>query len=350
MSNKNNKKQWPTAVDLFCGCGAVSAGLRKRHFKVLAAVDNDPVACETYRLNHPRVKLYEDDITQLDPLKIKNEVVGRRDLALMVVCAPCQPFSSQNRSTGFDERVFLIFQAIRYASILKPKVIFFENVPGLTKPKYAKMVKSLQRGLKVIGYDMGEPEKIDVADYGVPQRRVRCIMVAKRGQLPALQSVLAPVGNKQTVRDAIADLPQLEAGEAFDGDRLHYARAHQPIALERLRHIPKDGGSRFSLPEHLVLECHRGKTGYPDVYGRMKWEDVAPTLTTGCTDVTRGRFAHPEDNRAITLREAARLQTFDDDYVFHGNSGKIARQIGNAVPVRFVESLIPYFRFLLKAS
>lgn len=348
MSVKSHKKQWPTAIDLFCGCGAVSAGLRKRHFRVLAAVDTDPVACETYRLNHPRVKLYQEDITQLDPRRVQHEVLGNRTLDLLVVCAPCQPFSSQNRSTGFDDRIFLIFQAIRYASVLKPKLIFFENVPGLTKPKYRRMVKSLQKGLKAIGYEMGGPEKIDVADYGVPQRRVRCIMVARRGPMPALRSALVPTDRRLTVRDAIADLPRLDSGEVFCGDPLHFARDHQPIALERLRHIPKDGGSRFSLPDHLVLECHRGKTGYPDVYGRMKWNDVAPTLTTGCTDVTRGRFAHPEDDRAISLREAARLQTFDDDYAFHGNSGRIARQIGNAVPVKFVESLAVSFRVLLR--
>jgi DNA (cytosine-5)-methyltransferase 1 len=154
----------------------------------------------------------------------------------------------------------------------------------------------------------------------------------------------------KTVRDTIAHLPKLSSGEGDPTDSLHWARSHRPIALARLAAIPMDGGSRFQLPEHLVLPCHRGQKGFPDVYGRMRWDDVAPTLTTGCDDVTKGRFAHPEQNRAITLREAALLQTFPDDYVFSGNRRQIARQIGNAVPVAMIERLAPVLRSALRVT
>ncbi len=136
-------------------------------------------------------------------------------------------------------------------------------------------------------------------------------MFATRGhELPLPPLPTTPDGSRILVQDALKGLRRLCSGEKDAKDYLHFARNHKKIALDRLNYIPKNGGSRFSLPPHLELDCHKGKKGYPDVYGRMKWEDVAPTLTTGCTDLTKGRFAHPEDDRAITLREAARLQTF----------------------------------------
>ena len=152
---------------------------------------------------------------------------------------------------------------------------------------------------------------------------------------------------ESTVRAAIEDLKPLSSGEADLNDELHFARDHRSVVLERLKHIPQDGGSRDSLPYELQLECHKGHKGHPDVYGRMAWDAVAPTLTTGCTDLTRGRFGHPRDDRAVTLREAARLQTFPDKYRFLGNSKEIASQIGNAVPVKFIEHLAPTLRSLL---
>lgn len=154
----------------------------------------------------------------------------------------------------------------------------------------------------------------------------------------------------RTVRDAIGKLAPLSSGECDPKDVLHQARCHQKIALERLRAIPKDGGSRSHLPEHLMLKCHRDPHSFSDVYGRMQWDGVAPTLTTGCDDITRGRFAHPEQDRAITLREAALLQTFPKRYVFAGNRREIARQIGNAVPVSMIERLVPTLKRVFKAS
>ena len=329
------------AVDLFSGCGAVTAGLKSAGFRVVAAIDNDPVACRTYRSNHPSVRLIEGDITSIDPDHIRRAILGARDLDLMVVCAPCQPFSSQQRSNGKDHRVRLVLESVRFAAILAPKIILFENVAGLGTDRFQALREDLEKGLRDLGYCFGKRSRLDAADFGVPQRRVRYIMLAGRGFVPPRLPRQGWHSSPATVRTAIQDLKPLDSGAADPDDVLHFARNHRPIAMERLKHIPKDGGSRDSLPSELELQCHKGHSGHPDVYGRMSWDAVAPTLTTGCTDLTRGRFGHPRDDRSLTLREAARLQTFPDEYKFLGNNKDIATQIGNAVPVKFIEHLAP---------
>ena len=337
-------KSWPTAVDLFCGSGAVTAALKRRRFRVVAAIDNDPIACSTYRLNHPTVDLLERDIRKVKPQDIRQKHLGRRNLDVLIVCAPCQPFSRQNRKRARDTRSELILEAGRFAKALKPRVIFFENVPGLAARDdlLARLKARLGRD-----YNISEPHSVDAADYGVPQRRVRCIMIATRKRTPpVLPSATTPAGKRRTVQQAIGRLAPLAAGEAHPRDRLHAARAHSSVALRRLAAIPQNGGSRSSLPKRLQLACHSSldATKYSDVYGRMRWQDVAPTLTTGCTDITRGRFAHPRDDRAITLREASLLQTFPRRYRFFGSVGDISQQIGNAVPMKLIEAFIPTLR------
>ena len=341
--------RWPTAIDLFCGCGGVTAGLKAARFRVVAAVDNDPVACRTYRSNHPSVRLIERAITQIDPRRIRGSLLKDGTLDLLVVCAPCQPFSSHQRPVAEDDRISLMLQTIRFANALQPRLILFENVPGLAGPRFKKLLDKLVMGLNGQGYHFGMTRRLDAADFGVPQRRVRCIMLASKDHSsPELPQRIVE-GMQATVRTAIEDLEPLKSREADPNDELHFARHHRPVALERLKHIPRNGGSRDSLPYELHLQCHKGHKGHPDVYGRMAWDGVAPTLTTGCTDLTRGRFGHPRDDRAVTLREAARLQTFPDDYRFLGNSKEIATQIGNAVPVRLIEQLAPTLKSLLKA-
>ena len=213
-------------------------------------------------------------------------------------------------------------------------------MPGITRDRFSPVLAGVTRKLSHWGYRVGDPIRVNAADYAVPQRRVRCLLLAThKSAPPELPDAVTPQGRRMTVADAIKELPRLESGEADPSDPLHVARDHQKIALERLATIPSNGGGRESLPDHLTLACHVDHKGHPDVYGRMAWDDIAPTLTTGCTDVTKGRFAHPENHRAITLREAARLQTFPDEYGFCGNASEIARQIGNAVPVKFIEEL-----------
>ena len=342
-------RRWPTAIDLFCGCGGVTAGLKAARFRVIAAVDNDPIACRTYRANHPSVRLMEKDITEIDPRHIRENLLRHGTLDLLVVCAPCQPFSSHQRTVAEDDRVSLMLQAIRFADALQPRLILFENVPGIEGPLFRTLRDSLMTGLRDQGYHFGTTMQLDAADFGVPQRRVRCIMLASKDHTAPELPQSRVDGRQATVRTAIGDLKPLRSGETDPNDELHFARDHRPVALERLRHIPRNGGSRDSLPSELQLQCHKGHKGHPDVYGRMTWDAVAPTLTTGCTDLTRGRFGHPRDDRAVTLREAARLQTFPDEYRFLGNSKEIATQIGNAVPVRLIEHLAPTLKSLLKA-
>ncbi len=339
---------WPTAVDLFCGCGGVTLALKQRHFRVVAAVDSDPVVCKTYRANHPGIRLYDEDCGGIDPKSIREDLGGSR-LDLLVVCAPCQPFSSQTRLSGRDARAELVLEAVRFARALKPAVILIENVPGLVQARNGETLRRLRDGLSESAYASSDPLIVDAQDYGVPQRRRRCLMLAAKGtDPPTLPPPTTPEERRRTVREAIGDYRRLESGEADIEDPLHRARNHQRIALRRLRKIPKDGGDRSALPSELELDCHRGYRGHPDVYGRMAWNEVAPTLTTGCTDVTKGRFAHPSDDRAITLREAAALQTFPDSYAFEGNEKQIASQIGNAVPPHLVWSLLPTIRSALR--
>lgn len=332
------------AIDLFCGCGGVTEGLKQAGFTVIAAVDNDPICCQTYRLNHPEVSLLEKDICKTSARSLKS-ILGKRKLDLLVVCAPCQPFSRLNKSKKPDERVYLILQSVRFTKALKPKYVFFENVPGITKN--STVINQLKSEFSKLGYNLSEPKQIDAADYGVPQRRVRCVIVASRKRVVDLPLPTTPTGHRITVRDAIGDLPA--AGFINPKDSLHVCRKHSKITIDRLQHISHDGGSRDELPAHLRLQCHKKlddtgeATYYCDVYGRMRWDTVAPTLTTGCTDVTKGRYAHPVFDRAITLREAALLQTFPIDYRFYGNSGQIARQIGNAVPVNLAKNLALIF-------
>jgi len=342
----------PNAVDIFSGSGGVTQGLRAARWRVLAACDNDAVAAATYRANHPRTKFVEADILLDSTVDRIAKAVGNQHVHMLVICAPCQPFSSQNRYRGNDSREQLIVRALSVAKKLDPDTIFFENVPGLATPAYRSIVADVHKRLAELGYVVTEPMVRDAADFGVPQRRKRCIMFAAKSDA-ALNSFLTcnVTVPRKSVFQAIANLPTLKSGEASETDMLHRARAHLPIALERLLHIPPDGGSRKSLPEHLELACHKDKAkSFSDVYGRMSWHDVAPTLTTGCTDVTRGRFAHPEQHRAITLREAARLQSFPDSYKFTGRSGQIAMQIGNAVPPDMIKAFVPAFKAALAAT
>ncbi len=339
----------PAVIDLFCGCGGVTEGLKNSGFRIMAAVDSDPVAAATYRLNHPDVAFIQKDIKRIKAPMLRKIKAKCRRIDLMVVCAPCQPFSSQNASRDrLDGRTHLILEAIRFARILKPRIIFFENVSGLLANTFHPILAKLSRALQRIGYQLGRPMKIDAADYGVPQRRKRCIIIASRHKpIVTIPRATTPKGSRITVRRAFSGLRNLRSGERDSNDALHAARCHSRIALRRLRHIPLNGGSRFSLPASLMLKCHKGRRGHPDVYGRMWWDKVAPTLTTGCTDITRGRFAHPSQDRAITLREAALLQSFPRKYIFYGSRRDVARQIGNAVPVAMIASIGRFLRHQL---
>lgn len=333
------------AADLFCGSGSVSAALNDAGFDVAFAIDNDDASAATYALNHSRTVLMREDIRSVNIADAKTTLKGRA-LEVMTVCAPCQPFSSQNRKRGNnDPRASLVLETLRFAENLNPRTIWVENVPGLAT---SDKKESLREGLRLLGYHFGEPLRVDATNFGVPQRRVRSIFVASKcmAVLERVEKLRSQFNPREplTVRDAFKGLPQ-PLGQQLSGDPLHVVRKHAEMTIKRLRAIPVNGGSRSSLPEELQLACHKvlNEKSFPDVYGRMSWDAPAPTLTTGCTDVTRGRFAHPVEDRAITLREAARLQTFPDDYKFEGTHTEKARLIGNAVPFQMARRM---FRWL----
>lgn len=326
-----------TAIDLFCGAGGLTAGLKKAGFNVLAGVEYNKIAAETYKLNNKKAKIYLQDICSLSPEKIMRDLkLNRGDLDLLAGCPPCQGFSThrtRNRAvSNSDKRNDLVFEFIRYVEAMLPKTVMLENVPGLAKDW---RVQELQKMLHKLGYHIDESfaRVKDAADYGVPQRRKRLLVKASRfGSIPDAK----PLKKRKTVADTISRLPLV--GQS--NDPLHDFPTNRSAKVETLISlVPKNGGSRTDLPKNYWLECHLKRPGsYRDVYGRMAWKTVAPTITSGCTNPSKGRFIHPEENRAITLREAALLQSFPPNYKFSMAKGKeaIALMIGNALPPEFI--------------
>ncbi len=319
------------AVDLFSGCGGMTEGLRRAGLRVVSAVESDSLAAETYRVNHPQVKLLEEDIRNVHA----EELRAPTGQAIHVVagCPPCQGFSRvrrRNRSrSASDKRNTLIDEFQRIVAEVLPHAVFLENVPGIEK--YHRF-RSFLRSLTELGYNV-HCKTVDLQKYAVPQKRRRVVLIAGLGfdiEFPKEARV------KRTVRSAIGDL----CLPAASRNRLHREVAqHSPDMLERIKAVPKDGGSRSDWPEELELTCHKRFSGFRDVYGRMAWEDGAPTITGGCINASKGRFVHPEQDRAVTLLEAASLQTFPRRYFFSLRRGKYraAEMIGNALPPEFAE-------------
>lgn len=322
------------AIDLFCGAGGLTRGLRRAGFRVSGAIELDLLAASTYRSNFPEVRLWEADIRSVPVTKVMSALKLRRGrLDLLAACPPCEGFSTMRTRNGYrrprDERNDLVFELIRFIRGLHPKVVMIENVPGLARNYRLAMVK---RAMKDLGYRI-RCEVVDAADFGVPQRRRRLLVVASRlGELPE-----RPLSRERsTVRDWIGYLPP--AGRS--GDPLHdHGESRSDLVGSLIRRIPTNGGGRLDLPARSQLQCHRACDGFKDVYGRMSWDDVAPTITGGCVNPSKGRFLHPSKNRSITLREAALLQTFPKVHKFSLERGKFAAAelIGNALPPLLVE-------------
>ena len=334
ISIRKNHKMSYTAIDLFSGCGGLSQGLKDAGYRVLAAVEIDHKACDTYAANHRDVDLLTGDIRQVSAANLMRRTgLKKGELDLLAGCPPCQGFSTLRARNGqaaaADPRNDLIDEFARLALALRPKLIMMENVPALAR--YEKFLDFVER-LSADGYQVVS-KVLDVSAFGVPQRRKRLILSASRVGEPRL----AKEGrSRTTVRQAIGGL--LPAGKS--GDQLHDIPTKKRSARVQamIEAIPKDGGSRHSLPDQMKLGCHSKTSGFNDVYGRMKWEDVAPTITSGCSNPSKGRFIHPQEDRAITLREAAILQGFPSTYRFILSHGKesIALMIGNALPPKFI--------------
>jgi len=331
-----------TLVDLFAGAGGGSIGFAAAGFKPVAAVEIDPLAAASYKAN-VAVQPLVADIRQVDGAQVLAQAkLKRGELTLLFGCPPCQSFTVLRRGSDCTQedlqRNSLPNEYLRLVSELMPRFLAFENVPGMAEGRWAASLGQLLDGLESLGYGT-RWHVFDAATFGVPQRRRRLLLVAGRDGTPDLPTPthLDPAAHL-TVRDAIGDLPELRAGEADPVDTMHRARRHSSLVVERLGHVPP-GGSRIDLPERLRLECHKEHKGHYDIYGRMSWDLVAPTLTSGCTNVTRGRFAHPDQDRAITVREALNLQTFPADTRLVGGIEAMSLQIGNAVPPRVAQAI-----------
>lgn len=325
--------QRPLAVDLFCGAGGLTVGLRAAGFEVLGAVELAQLACTAYRANHPDVHLWESDVRNLTgPMILKQLGLERGELDLLAACPPCQGFSSMRTRNGQrwnkDPRNGLIDDVLRLIRSVRPKTVMLENVPALAK---GRRFGAFRRGLAASGY-LVRWDILNTVDFGVPQRRRRLVLLASRLGTP---DFAMPTERRATVRSVIGHLPSPRASR----DPLHnYPVTRSEKVREIIRRIPRDGGSRSALGDDQ-LKCHSKIEGFRDVYGRMAWDKPSPTITGGCINPSKGRFVHPTAHRAITLREAALLQTFPAKYRFpvkEGGKYPVALLIGNALPPEFI--------------
>ncbi len=328
------------AVDFFCGAGGLTRGLLNSGVSVVLGLDSDDRCRQTYVRNNPSVSFLTVDVRDVRYQQILqySKNVESDDL-LFAGCAPCQPFSQQRKRSDKGPVGTLLGSFSEFVREFLPGQVFIENVPGIRRVPGYSTYRRFIRTLEDCGYEY-EEGIVDAKSYGVPQNRRRYILIAMRGITPSLPPKICGPGLLpfRTVRETICQYPRIRAGQQHPSIANHVSADISAINMERLRCTPKNGGDRRSWPAHLVLECHSSDYhGHSDVYGRMWWDKPAPALTGRCHSISNGRYGHPSQDRAISLREAASLQTFDDEYVFYGSNKHIAIQIGNAVPVKLAE-------------
>ena len=311
----------------------MSVGLKSAGFQVLGAVEVNSFCVRTYKANHKDVRVWKMDIRNLQAEEFKSSLGLRKgELGLLAGCPPCQGFSTMRTLNGGlvveDPRNDLLFEILRFVEALRPQTVMMENVPGLASDRRFSIFFNR---MHKIGY-VGDHRILDAVEYGVPQRRRRLIYIAGYRMIIPFADRARKI---KTVETAISGLPRV--GES--GDPVHdMSENRTPRIMELIRQIPKDGGSRADLPEEYQLECHKRCNGFKDVYGRMAWNSPAPTITSGCFNPSKGRFLHPVEDRAVSMREAALLQGFPRMYKFPTTESKsrVAWMIGNALPPPFV--------------
>jgi DNA (cytosine-5)-methyltransferase 1 len=325
-----------SAVDLFCGAGGLTHGLLRAGIRVEAGIDIDVSARHAYSTNNAGARFLSWDLSKKQVRSV-SELFGRGH-RLLAGCAPCQPFSKLTNGQVEHRSWGLLGSFASLVTGIRPELVTMENVPELAargRPIFDRFLTALARG----GYHV-DWRIINCSDYGAPQSRKRLVLLASQlGPIEIPKGRYASPARWRTVREAIAAFPALGSGEVHGADRMHVAALLSPLNLKRVRATPKDGGTKEDWPSKLLLDCHQRQTGsrYHSVYGRMWWDKPAPTMTTLCNGIGNGRFGHPEQDRAITLREAAVLQSFPKGYDFWPRDEKvqakaIARLIGNAVP------------------
>lgn len=351
-------------VDLFSGAGGFSLAAQQAGCEVVFAVENDRHAASTYRHNFNKEgsrgpKLYEQSILDLEPLD-----VGEKHFAETTGCdlvlggPPCQGFSSHrlNGSGVGDPRNDLLQHYFRFVKQIKPKVFLMENVPGLLWERHKSHLDLLYSEGEAAGYFMYEPVVLDAKDFGVPQTRKRVFILGVKGaNAPAgFQWPPEPThGPKAVQGDDVKPQDWVTCRDCFKrspkGDINNTHMKSGATLVDVFKNTPKNGGSR--LDSGRVLPCHEEHTGHKDVYGRIDPRKPAPTMTAGCSNPSKGRFVHPTQHHGITMRQAARIQSFPDDFEFLGGLIAAGKQIGNAVPVHLGRELIEHlFPLLLKNS
>jgi DNA (cytosine-5)-methyltransferase 1 len=335
MKKKIHKKQI-IGIDLFCGVGGLTHGLIRGKIIINVGIDIDKNCRFPYEKNNKAVFL-QQDVGQLESGQLRN-LYPKNAIRLLAGCAPCQPYSTYSRGKRHDSdgRWNLLNDFGRLVKEVQPELVTMENVPQIIDhPVFKSFLQNLE------GYNVWY-SIIDCTEYGVPQTRKRLVLLAsKLGSI----SLIAPTHKSRvsTVRDVIYDLPRISAGGVDPNDSLHKAPNLSEINLKRIR-ASKPGGTWRDWSAELRASCHRKQSGvtYPSVYGRMEWDSPSPTITTQCYGFGNGRFGHPEQDRAISLREAALIQTFPKGYQFTPSNERVSfdalgRLIGNAVPVRLGE-------------
>jgi DNA (cytosine-5)-methyltransferase 1 len=330
-------------VDLFCGIGGLTHGFILEGFNVVTGIDNNDSCRYAFERNN-RAKFIRKNIDDLSSEEL-SEIYAGSALKILIGCAPCQPFSSlvQKKSAykTRDDRWEPLYKFAKLIADVRPDIVSMENVPDLSNeekyPVFGKFVRTLKRcGYKILY------KTVDLSHYGVPQKRKRLVLLASLLGEISLVPETHDDANLITVRDAIGRLRAIKDGEVDPKDTLHRASKLSDLNKKRILATPKNGGSASAWGKELVPACYKRKSGrsyMASVYGRMRWDQPAPTMTTHCMTLGTGRNGHPTQNRAISLREAAIFQTFPDYYEFEEPlklfPSRVAKQIGNAVPVLF---------------
>ena len=330
------KRKEIKVIDLFCGIGGLSNGFFQEGFNVVAGYDTDASCKYAYETNN-NAQFHTEDLTNVKGKELKR--LYGDSLKILVGCAPCQPFSSYSFKVKRkdEKKVNLLYTFSRLIKEVRPTIVSMENVPQLMDFNKSSIFQDFCKDLEAMGYSVSF-SVVFCPDYGIPQRRRRLVLLAsKLGDIQILPKTHTP-DNYVTVQDVISSLPPIGAGDVCTTDPLHRARSLSDLNIKRIQ-ATKEGGGWRDWPDDLVLQCFKKESGrtYVSVYGRMKWNEPAPTMTTQCTGLGNGRFGHPEQDRAISLREAAIFQTFPEYYQFAENNNitnpsVVCRQIGNAVP------------------
>lgn len=349
-------------VDMFSGCGGMSAGFKSINgiepaFTIAAAIDIDDVANKTYEANLG-IRPEKADVSELARRPaLMNEIFARyvgnkNDNLVLIGCAPCQGFSSHRNEAGqTDPRNTLVVDFARIAARIQPIAIVMENVPELLTDRYWPVVSQTRRILEDAGYFVNLSVH-NMAEVGAPQERFRTLMLAMKKPFTPPHGFLSR-DEFRTVRQAIGSLPPIAPGQRHPSDPMHYTAGHRPSTVATIRAVPKDGGSR---PDHVGPECLRrakarnGRAVYEDVYGRLFWDKPAITITAYARNPASGRYVHPEQDRGLSVREAALLQSFPADFYFTGTLDERFRQVGNAVPPAFAAFIAAHVLMQLRQT